>query len=175
MTTLLVLGVSSRHVFSIQKMELHRHLLQCLLSSILICIILVASLVLDETLVVALVNDEGWALLAFKGGVNDPLGVLKSWNASDQSPCHWYGITCDLQSKVKQINLQNTKLAGPISPEFRHLQNLRSIVLSRNNLSGPVPWTELSEIGNQLHLKLYAFNFVRAFQRSNIDHNKHAR
>jgi hypothetical protein len=135
----------------------------------------IASLVLDETLVVALVNDEGWALLAFKGGVNDPLGVLKSWNASDQSPCHWYGITCDLQSKVKQINLQNTKLAGPISPEIRHLQNLRSIVLSRNNLSGPVPWTELSEIGNQLHLKLYAFNFVRAFQRSNIDHNKHAR
>ncbi|CAN5969167.1 unnamed protein product [Sphagnum jensenii] len=126
-------------------MELHRHLLQCLLSTILIYIILVASLVLDETLVVALVNDEGWALLAFKGGVNDPLGVLKSWNASDQSPCHWYGITCDLQSKVKQINLQNTKLAGPISPEFRHLQNLRILNMGYNQLSGSLP-LQLSQL-----------------------------
>ncbi len=56
-----------RNVFSIQKMELHRHLRDPLSTMGLICIVLVASFVLDQkTLKVAFVN-EGWALFWFQG------------------------------------------------------------------------------------------------------------
>jgi hypothetical protein len=40
-------------------------------------------------------SDDILGLMAFKAGVQDPHGVLESWQEDDASPCNWTGIACD--------------------------------------------------------------------------------
>lgn len=96
--------------------------------------------------IIGAVNPDGEALLAFKAALQDPTGILNSWNAADPNPCLWDGITCNTNLKVQRLLLQGTRLSGPISPALRNLTELRTLVLSCNNFSGPLP-PELSQIG----------------------------
>lgn len=109
------------------------------------CYVLLAILT-AYVLVVAAVSSDGEALLAFKVGLDDPTGILNSWNGADPYPCLWYGVTCNEDLKVQRLLLQGTQLSGSISPVLRNLTELRTLVLSRNNFSGPLP-TELGLIG----------------------------
>lgn len=53
------------------------------------------------------------ALIAFKQALTDPKNFLKSWNDSDDTPCHWVGITCSLNSSAVEIpRVLNISLAG---------------------------------------------------------------
>jgi hypothetical protein len=97
----------------------------------------------------AVVTDEGWALLDFKSAISDERGVLGAWKAEEAPyPCEWYGVSCDKNFHISAINLRNSGLSGTISPELRRLRRLRTLVLSENNFSGPIP-AQLSEIGKQ--------------------------
>lgn len=104
------------------------------------------------TTIAAAVNPDGEALLAFKAALQDPTGILNSWSASDANPCLWNGVTCNTNLRVQRLLLQDTQLAGPISPALRNLTELRTLVLSRNNFSGALP-PELSQIGTHLLLE----------------------
>lgn len=97
------------------------------------------------TTIVAAVNPDGEALLAFKAPLQDPTGILNSWNAADPNPCLWEGVTCNTNLKVQRLLLQDTQLSGPISPALRNLTELHTLVLARNNFTGDLP-SELSQI-----------------------------
>ncbi|XVF63362.1 hypothetical protein PTKIN_Ptkin09bG0081700 [Pterospermum kingtungense] len=82
---------------------------------------------------------ETKALLDFKNKLYDPLKVLDSWKAS-QSPCKFYGVTCDkVSGKVKEISLANKSLNGEISPSISKLDSLTTLSLPESNLTGSLP------------------------------------
>ncbi|KAL0360074.1 UNVERIFIED_CONTAM: Receptor protein-tyrosine kinase CEPR2 [Sesamum radiatum] len=93
---------------------------------------------------------ETQALLEFKRQLIDPLNYLESWKESD-SPCHFYGITCDQETGlVTEISLDNKSLSGNISPSLSVLQNLTSLALPSNLISGVLP----GELSKCINLKV---------------------
>ncbi|KAL2230329.1 probable LRR receptor-like serine/threonine-protein kinase At3g47570 [Sesamum indicum] len=79
-------------------------------------------------------------LLSFKAVLNDPLGVLSSWNETTHL-CKWNGIRCDRRhpNRVVAINLTSQGLMGRLSPHIGNLSYLRSIILEKNSFSGEIP------------------------------------
>jgi hypothetical protein len=57
--------------------------------------------------------------------------------------CEWYSISCETFSAIE---VRNSGLSGIISPELHRLQKLRILILSENNLIGPI-LPQPSEIG----------------------------
>jgi len=66
--------------------------------------------------------------------------------------CEWFGLSCNGDGSIYNIDLDDNNLTGTIPPEIRDLQMLEGIVLDgdQNNLGGSLPET----IGGLLHLKL---------------------
>ncbi|KAG6707137.1 receptor protein kinase-like protein ZAR1 [Carya illinoinensis] len=136
-------------------------------------LVLFLLLLCNSHCLVGSLNDEGYALLSFKGRITvDPEGSLSNWNSSDESPCIWNGITCKEQrvvsisiprkklygflpstlgalSQLRHVNLRNNKLFGSLPVELFEVQGLQSLVLYGNLLSGSVP----SEIGKLTYLQ----------------------
>lgn len=71
-----------------------------------------------------------------------------NWLQSD-TPCSWYGISCENGTNVTNISLSYNKLSGNIPVEIENLSNLQSLNLSYNQLIGNIP----TEIGNILSLR----------------------
>jgi len=87
------------------------------------------------------------ALVALYNNTNGP-----NWRYSDgwlntNTPCSWYGITCDF-SRVMNISLDYNHLSGSLPPELGNLTNLQSLSLHDNQLSGSIP----PELGNLTNL-----------------------
>ncbi|GAU46561.1 hypothetical protein TSUD_190860 [Trifolium subterraneum] len=105
----------------------------------------------------ALGNDtDQLSLLRFKEAiVDDPFGILKSWNTSTYF-CNWHGVTCSLKhQRVTSLNLQGYDLLGFIPPEIGNLTFLRYVNLQNNSFYGEIP----QEIGHLFRLKeLYLTN-----------------
>nr|XP_048324120.1 probable LRR receptor-like serine/threonine-protein kinase At3g47570 [Ziziphus jujuba var. spinosa] len=73
------------------------------------------------------------SLLAIKAQLQDPLGVLNSWNASQQF-CQWPGVTCSPRHRrVTVLDLHSYKLKGKV-PSLASLSKLRSLHIGLNNL-----------------------------------------
>ncbi|GFS33992.1 leucine-rich repeat protein kinase family protein [Actinidia rufa] len=91
------------------------------------------------------------ALLAFKAEItSDPFGSLNSWNQSLHF-CQWTGVTCGRRhQRVILLNLDDRKLAGPISPHVGNLSFLRKLQLRNNSLSHEIP----QEIGRLKRLQV---------------------
>ena len=96
------------------------------------------------------------ALLAFKEGLQDPKGVLRSWNYL-QSPCSWPGVECARvgsdATRVVGLELTDSFLKGPISSKLGHLSELEVLKLSGNELEGGIP-EELGECRRLVSLDL---------------------
>ncbi|CAN1299053.1 Probable LRR receptor-like serine/threonine-protein kinase At3g47570 [Linum perenne] len=108
------------------------------------------------------------ALLEFKKSVmNDPDGVLNSWNSSIHF-CNWQGITCiqqQLQQRVISLVLPGHNLGGDLSPHIGNLTSLQSINLDRNSFRGQIP----SHFGNLASLQF--LNLTRNLLRGEIPVN----
>ncbi|EEF28109.1 receptor protein kinase-like protein ZAR1 [Ricinus communis] len=82
---------------------------------------------------------DGLALLALKAAITtDPTRVLDSWSDSDQTPCHWHGITC-INHRVTSLILPNKSFTGYLPSELGLLDSLTRLTLSHNNFSEPIP------------------------------------
>ncbi|KAJ7525757.1 hypothetical protein O6H91_17G064800 [Diphasiastrum complanatum] len=91
-------------------------------------------------------------LLAFLQTVkiNSPDHILSSWNATDSSPCGWWGVSCSSQNRVTKLSLNGAQLEGSIPPEFGSLDALEHLNLSSTNLTGFIPF----ELGSCNSLKV---------------------
>ena len=94
---------------------------------------------------------QSQALLAWKASLNSSSDALRSWNSTDSSPCHWFGVHCDSNDQVTEIVLKSVELQGPLPSTLHPLKSLSKLILSSTNLTGPIPkelgeCTELSVI-----------------------------
>lgn len=59
------------------------------------------------------------------------------WLVTD-TPCSWYGITCD-SGHVTGVNLENNNLSGSIPSTLKDLTQLEGLYLAANHLTGNIP------------------------------------
>ncbi|XP_057951721.1 LRR receptor-like serine/threonine-protein kinase FEI 2 [Malania oleifera] len=109
--------------------------------------------ILEATLYISCsiaLSQDGIALLEIRSAFNDGKNILSNWNAADESPCKWTGISChEDNQQVRSINLPYMKLGGSISPSIGKLQRLQRLALHQNSLRGFIP----DEIGNCTELR----------------------
>ncbi|THG22013.1 hypothetical protein TEA_003094 [Camellia sinensis var. sinensis] len=107
------------------------------------------------------------ALLNFKSHIiEDPEGVLSSWNTSLHF-CDWIGVTCSLKhQRITRLDLQAHQLTGTISPAIGNLSILRSLDLGDNSFHGEIP-VELSHLSRLQNLNL-SFNFLTGTIPTNL-------
>ncbi|WVZ95239.1 hypothetical protein U9M48_041030 [Paspalum notatum var. saurae] len=86
------------------------------------------------------------ALLDFRQGITDPLGVLRSWRKDSLDFCSWRGVTCGkaLPLRVISLELNSLGLAGQLSSSLANLTSITRLDLGNNSFSGPIPATLFS-------------------------------
>ncbi|KAF5744096.1 receptor-like protein kinase 5-like [Tripterygium wilfordii] len=81
-------------------------------------------------------NQEGLYLQQVKQSLSDPTQSLSSWNERDETPCNWFGITCDNTTRrVVSVNLSNSGLSGPFPGFLCRLPFLSSVNFSANEIN----------------------------------------
>ncbi|KAM7466623.1 hypothetical protein LguiB_014185 [Lonicera macranthoides] len=91
------------------------------------------------------------ALLAFKSMLQDPLGVLNSWNNDSVHFCSWQGVSCGRRHRqVIALNIMSSGLVGPLSPYLGNLSFVREMIIFNNSLQGEIP----PQIGRLFRLKV---------------------
>ncbi|KAH7844407.1 hypothetical protein Vadar_027609 [Vaccinium darrowii] len=69
--------------------------------------------------------------------------ILNQNNGSSPSastPCNWFGVSCNAEGSVTQLNLSNSGLSGTLETfSFSSFPNLAFVDLNTNKLSGPLP------------------------------------
>ncbi|KAH9313286.1 hypothetical protein KI387_028321, partial [Taxus chinensis] len=87
------------------------------------------------------------------------LGVESSVWDSSESPCGWFGVTCDeitasdgvvMETRVVGLELDGKQLAGSLSPAIGRLSELEKLSFADNLLGGRIP----KEIGSCLKLEI---------------------
>ncbi|KAH9719847.1 protein kinase domain-containing protein [Citrus sinensis] len=95
-------------------------------------------------------TEDGMTLLEIKSSLNDSRNLLGNWQATDESPCKWTGISCHTHDqRVRSINLPYMQLGGIISPSIGRLDKLQRLALHQNSLHGSIP----NEITNCTELR----------------------
>ena len=68
----------------------------------------------------------------------------------EQDVCDWFGMTCDKDGNIIEIDLTDNGLTGNIHEAWSLLPDCISIMLGNNALTGPIPGKAL---GNMLKLE----------------------
>ncbi|KAI3850048.1 hypothetical protein MKX03_024923 [Papaver bracteatum] len=111
---------------------------------------------------IQLVEEEVDALLKWKSSlINQNHSLLSSWKvnstASTTSPCKWYGINCNREGRVDEVNIAGLGLQGTLHKfNFSSFSNFVSLDLSSNELFGTIP-SRISILSKLTHLDL-SFN-----------------
>uniref|UniRef100_A0A0E0E0H4 Leucine-rich repeat-containing N-terminal plant-type domain-containing protein n=1 Tax=Oryza meridionalis TaxID=40149 RepID=A0A0E0E0H4_9ORYZ len=98
------------------------------------------------------------ALIEIKNLLEDPHGVLKSWDQNSVDPCSWALITCSPDSLVITMEAPGQHLSGLLAPSIGDLTNLETVLLQNNNISGPIP-AEIGKLANLKRLDLSSNQF----------------
>ena len=63
-----------------------------------------------------------------------------NWMVPGVDTCQWYGVVCDrLGNRIEELDLTENNMSGQIPAELNLLQELYSLVLTSNSLTGVVP------------------------------------
>ncbi|XP_022897120.1 LRR receptor-like serine/threonine-protein kinase [Olea europaea var. sylvestris] len=84
-------------------------------------------------------NPQGEALIAWKRTLKGSLEALSNWDPTDDTPCEWFGLACNFNKEVVELNLKYMDLLGNVPSNFSSLASLKKLVLSETNLSGSIP------------------------------------
>ncbi|KAL3824871.1 hypothetical protein ACJIZ3_020900 [Penstemon smallii] len=84
-------------------------------------------------------NLQGQALFSWKTTLNGSLEALSNWDPTEETPCRWFGITCNFNNEVVELNLKYMDLLGNVPANFSSLESLNKLVLSGTNLTGSIP------------------------------------
>ncbi|KAF8408279.1 hypothetical protein HHK36_007428 [Tetracentron sinense] len=99
-------------------------------------------------------NEQGQALLSWKRSLNGSLEFLSNWDPSHQNPCTWYGISCNYNQQVVELNMRYVDLLGHVPSNLTSLKySLNKLVLLGTNLTGLIP-KEIGVLGELSHLDL---------------------
>jgi hypothetical protein len=116
-------------------------------------------------IVIGLLSFQGITLAAVPSAERDALVTLynstngASWSTNTNwlngDPCinAWYGVSCDLESKITRVTLHSNNIVGTIPPELGSLNNLEWLWLFDNKLSGAIPGA-LGDLANLEKLDL---------------------
>ncbi len=95
---------------------------------------------------------ECQALEALYASTNGAQWYDKDGWATTNTPCSWYGVTCQA-GHISQLDLSDNNLAGPLPAQLSSLSQLRVLNLKRNALTGAVP-VELASLAQLQTLDL---------------------
>ncbi|RCV17143.1 hypothetical protein SETIT_3G195800v2 [Setaria italica] len=140
-----------------------------------------AAVLMAVSLAPVAANEEGDALMALRHSVEDPDGVLASWDPNLVNPCTWVHVGCNDDNRVNRIELANMRLSGPLPAELGKLEQLQYMEMSGNNLQGPIP-EEFGDLKNLISMDLYnndisghlprTLGNLKSLQFLRIDHNR---
>ncbi|BAT73991.1 hypothetical protein VIGAN_01156900 [Vigna angularis var. angularis] len=119
------------------------------------CLFLLCAFLVLDFMVKVSGNQEGDALSALRGNMNDPNNVLQSWDSTLVNPCTWFHVTCNNDNSVIRVDLGNANLSGELVAQLGQLPNLQYLELYSNNITGKIP-IELGGLTNLVSLDLYS-------------------
>lgn len=64
-----------------------------------------------------------------------------NWLSETIPHCEWHGVICNSEGSVIEIQLYDNGLDGPLPESIGNLQNLKTLYLSFNRISGAIPST----------------------------------
>jgi hypothetical protein len=93
----------------------------------------------------ALILRFALAVLYFNNG-GEAWTTSTNW-LSGEDVCTWYGVECDrFGEKLEEIDLTNNNLVGTVPNEVNYFQDLRSLWMRRNALTGTIPALALGQL-----------------------------
>ncbi|KAH7537505.1 hypothetical protein FEM48_Zijuj03G0100000 [Ziziphus jujuba var. spinosa] len=78
---------------------------------------------------------------------------MSNWDPSNETPCGWFDVTCNLKEEVLELDLRYVDLLGQVPTNFTSLLSLNKLVLSGTNLTSPIP-KEIGILTNLIVLDL---------------------
>ncbi|MCA9330484.1 fibronectin type III domain-containing protein, partial [Candidatus Saccharibacteria bacterium] len=92
-------------------------------------------------------QSECEALVALYSSTNGMNWSNNSGWLMSNTPCDWYGLTCE-NGHVTKVQLENNQLSGSLPSQLGNLPELFTLYLYENNLTGEIP----AELGALTHL-----------------------
>ncbi|CAN4123010.1 unnamed protein product [Withania somnifera] len=92
---------------------------------------------------------------------------LLDWNNNTNDPfahCSFSGVTCNNISRIISLNITNVPLFGTIPPEIGLLDDLESLIIFGDNITGTLP-LEMSQLASVKYVNLSYNNFSGPFPR----------
>lgn len=84
---------------------------------------------------------ERYALSVFyliNGGCGGDWIDTTNWMESGVDHCEWYGVVCDLQGRVTELNMEGNYVTGEMIMELSQMKQMSTLDLSNNRMEGEV-------------------------------------
>ena len=84
-------------------------------------------------------NQDRAALVDLYNSTNGPGWTNKTNWLQGDSPCNWFGVTCDGNGRVTKLNMVNNNMTGVLPASLGNLSQLQSLVIFQNPIVGNLP------------------------------------
>ena len=98
-------------------------------------------------------NTDRAILVDLYNSTKGPIWVNKTNWLQGDSPCNWFGVSCNGNGRVIKLSLGSNNLTGTLPASLGNLSQLESLILQRNELSGSIP-ANLGSLSSLTHLFL---------------------